>query len=199
MKPLTLVILGIHSSGKTTLGKLLAKHYGWIFHEEIGNKLRLRELSKDRDKNVMISQQNFDDEVFKEEFDRDYAWSRNTKNSRVVETWHIGNLAYAHKRESIISQSYLDNIKNNLENCIIVYLKISKETLGLRLRDEACGQDINSDRQKYIDFLWDVGKNIEKIIKNMNLNISATVMNNNDQKIEFVLKEIIKGINSSKG
>ena len=44
MKAITLVIIGPHSSGKTSIGKLVADHYQWIFHEEIGKQLRYKKI-----------------------------------------------------------------------------------------------------------------------------------------------------------
>ena len=89
----TIVLVGPHAAGKTTLGRRLAWHLGWTFHEELGRKLREQALQADPDAHAARSQEDFDRMVIQAELDRDKEW--NDQDDRVVETWHPGNLAYA--------------------------------------------------------------------------------------------------------
>ena len=89
----TIVLVGPHAAGKTTLGRSLARHLGWTFHEELGRKLREQALQADPDAHAARSQEDFDRMVIQAELDRDQEW--NDQEDRVVETWHPGNMAYA--------------------------------------------------------------------------------------------------------
>jgi len=95
--PMTVVLTGSHCSGKTSNAKLLAGYLGWQFDPEIGDILRDKDslvadghLSGDgsgKDGN------DWDTFVHEKECERDSSCPQ-SKN-RVVETWHIGNLAWA--------------------------------------------------------------------------------------------------------
>jgi len=91
----TLVFIGPHGAGKTTIGQAVALRLGWRFDEEIGRRLREEALARDPAAHAMLTQRAFDQAVMAEELERDRmrrgVW-------RVVETWHPGNLAYAHAR-----------------------------------------------------------------------------------------------------
>jgi ABC-type cobalamin/Fe3+-siderophores transport system ATPase subunit len=90
----TLVFIGPHGSGKTTLGKKVAELLGWQYHGEIGKMLRIAALQQSGANHALATQEGFDREVFLRELARD----RFDRGLRVVETWHTGNLAYAEMR-----------------------------------------------------------------------------------------------------
>lgn len=98
----TIVLVGPHAAGKTTLGRRLARHLGCPFHEELGRQLREQALRQDPDAHAACTQEDFDRRVFQAEFDRDLAWD--DQGDRVVETWHPGNMAYAHTRSPEVAK-----------------------------------------------------------------------------------------------
>ena len=76
------VLVGAHCSGKSTCGKALAERLDWLFDEEIGEVLcQGRDVEK-----------NSDEAILEQEMERDR--DRRT-TSRIVETWHPGNCAWA--------------------------------------------------------------------------------------------------------
>lgn len=89
---MTLVVIGPHGVGKSTLGRALAAELDWVFHHELGETLaRQTRTSGD----ASSPQVDFDRRLFGLELGRDRAWSG---GPRVVESWHPGNLAYAERR-----------------------------------------------------------------------------------------------------
>jgi thymidylate kinase len=95
--PVTLAITGTHCAGKAILGKRIANVLGWTFDAELGDILRKSEdivSGKHKVGYDSCDSMSWDDLVFQEEAKRDQASS----GSRVVETWHVGNLAWAQMR-----------------------------------------------------------------------------------------------------
>ena len=94
------VLLGVHGAGKTTFGlSLPADRYA--FYGEIGTQLRAAV-----DFGVTSPQEDFDREVMLREVQRDDELLTESRIP-VVETWHIGNLAFALARGSnVIAMQY---------------------------------------------------------------------------------------------
>ena len=87
------VLLGIHGSGKSALGASLPADK-FAFYPEIGTALRIRTT-----KAVTEFQELFDERVMEEELERDeQIWIEERRP--VVETWHLGNIAFAQARGS---------------------------------------------------------------------------------------------------
>jgi thymidylate kinase len=104
--PITLAITGSHCAGKSTLGKNIASTMSWLFQQELGDVLRDAEhvvagghLVGDGSGN--LNAQSWDDRIYYEETTRDHQHLENKSSqiSRVVETWHVGNLAWALMRK----------------------------------------------------------------------------------------------------
>jgi hypothetical protein len=100
---ITLVMIGPHGAGKTTIGRLLAERLGWPYHAEIGDSLRRAALAADPRATALGAQPNFDAEVFRRELARDRTWRG--RGPRVVESWHPANLAYASLRSPDLAAS----------------------------------------------------------------------------------------------
>ena len=113
---LTLVLVGPHGSGKTTVGQAAAAALGWPFHDEIGERLRREALRSDPAAHAMQDQRDFDRAVFERELWRDAAAPRR----RVVETWHPGNLAYAERRSSDLASAFATRLRRAARSGVAV-------------------------------------------------------------------------------
>mmetsp|Transcript_917 Transcript_917/g.2304 ORF Transcript_917/g.2304 Transcript_917/m.2304 type:complete len:418 (+) Transcript_917:120-1373(+) len=94
-KPLTVVLVGAHCSGKSTLGTKLARRLGFRFEAEIGETML-------RANGLQQSLQD-DESILKAEIERDRVAASKAAiggGNRVVETWHPGNYAWAAARET---------------------------------------------------------------------------------------------------
>ncbi len=100
----TLVLIGAHGAGKTTLGRQLAQVLGWRFDDEIGERLRRQALARDPTAHAAQPQADFDRAVIEAELRRDCEMA--ASGPRIVETWHLGNLAYARHRSPAVARAY---------------------------------------------------------------------------------------------
>lgn len=112
--PITLVLVGTHCAGKSTIGKRVAEVLGYEFQLELGNILREPDrLEPDAHRYADgIGRDNenddWDTQVFRAECERDARWAEKDENDhrhrrrrhRVVETWHVGNLSWAESRKT---------------------------------------------------------------------------------------------------
>jgi hypothetical protein len=95
-------ITGTHCAGKATIGRRVAEALGWKFDPELGEILRENVIpghhkaGYDGHPPVL----SWDEMIFNEEQRRDRSNASNGA-SRVVETWHVGNLSWALFRRRI--------------------------------------------------------------------------------------------------
>lgn len=139
----TLVLVGPHGAGKSTLGRALAARLGVEFEGEIGARLREEHLARDPSQHAMRVQPDFDEQVFREEIARDA--SRRPGDCRVVETWHPGNLAYAAERSHEVVRTWRPTIASAVapwrDRVLVQPLAISRGTALQRLREPGPGDD----------------------------------------------------------
>ena len=175
-----IVLVGAHSSGKTTLGRALAKRLGWRFDDEIGYRLRMKALLEDPSQLADVHQSEFDRQVCLEEClrdsERDY--------DAVVETWHGGNLAYIASRSLEIYQSMRSLIFEHLRDLsaeiVVVPLQIQLSTLERRQRESV------SD----VRFFHQVGQ--QALIESQSLSVVLVdpVITDCERSIQECLQEI---------
>lgn len=124
---MTVVVLGPHGAGKSTLGRALADRLRWPFHEELGAALaRARPVHQ----HAGSLQAAFDTAVTAAELDRDAAWG---DAPRVVESWHPGNLAYAARRSPRVLGPLLRAVRRRrLPPCVAVALDAPERLLAER-------------------------------------------------------------------
>lgn len=91
----TLVLVGPHGAGKTTVARRIGRRPGWSYDDEIGERLRRAALDRCPGARAQVADVHFDVEVSRQELARDAAPS----GPRVIETWHPGNLAYVMERD----------------------------------------------------------------------------------------------------
>ena len=147
LRNITLAIMGTHCSGKRTIGSNVADIMGWRFDPELGDVLR--------DSDMLVSDGHitgdgsgtgafgdWDSLVYSEERKRD----EQANLCRVVETWHVGNLAWALQRnESTVAntnelqkelrettqKAIVDELSKNVA-VLFVYLDVTPETMVTR-------------------------------------------------------------------
>lgn len=148
-RSITLVLTGTHCAGKATLGKRTAQVLGWIFHPELGEVLRDAIVPGGHRVGYGFDDtqyRSWDDQVHTEEVQRD---SENMASHRVVETWHLGNLAWAHLRrhqhtdddvfgddDVVDPEPYWDAAQADARNAVVlcVHLRVTVETSVRRRR-----------------------------------------------------------------
>ncbi len=94
----TIVLVGPHTAGKSTVAGRLAELYGWALHRELGDSLRARDPVTGALPDCMASATSFDEAILKAESNRDCEPISTSTKVRVVETWHVGNLGWAEGR-----------------------------------------------------------------------------------------------------
>jgi len=136
-----IVLTGPHGAGKTTVGTALAGRLGVRFDEEIGRVLRERALAADPGASAWRPDPAFDAAVFEAERARDEA--RAAERLRVIETWHIGNLAYAEQRSPEVADAmrgYLSGAAPR-DRVIVVPVIASDDVLRRRANEPGAASD----------------------------------------------------------
>lgn len=110
---MTIVLIGPHGVGKTTLGQLLARRLGVPFHDEIGRRLASDPLLRPDGQTALARQEAFDEAVHSAELARDVASPAG--ETRVVETWHPGNLAFASARSPGFVDRHLPSLRRHVQ------------------------------------------------------------------------------------
>lgn len=178
MKKEVIVLLGIHASGKTTAGKFLESH-GFSFFPEIGEQIR-RQVSFD----FLTSVEWFDREVMNRELARDQG-VLNSSRPVAIETWHIGNIAYAAIRSPRVAEIYLSKLQRQVDSieprCLL--FQISEETFKARSK-EPVTSGTEDDRLR---FFLQVQNNLLQVLSDLNL--SYTMIDGN-QSQELMLAQI---------
>jgi len=129
---MTIVLLGCHGTGKTTLGVALARLTGIPFHDEVGRRLASDPGLRPAGRTAAETQSAFDAAVFDEELARDASWP--VSEPRIVETWHPGNLAYASRRSPVVGATRMPGVAASCARgeVIAVPLVASRDALAAR-------------------------------------------------------------------
>jgi hypothetical protein len=159
----TIVMVGCHGSGKTTLGTILANRLRVEHHEEIGKALRREAMRIEPGCTAEKSQSEFDAEVFRREVERDFR----PFGGRVVETWHPGNLAFASLRSPDTARLHSGALRFHvlrLRGPIWVQpLEIGEETVMARITEAG------DDPGRMARFFMSVYRLTMKIVKSWGL------------------------------
>ena len=136
-RKLTICIVGTHTSGKSTIGRKLAKLLGCQFDGELGETERDSESlvggghlhgdgSSATSKQSSV-QNDWDDYLHRIECERDILFQDSNNSTRVVETWHVGNGAWYNLRQ----QHKQKNSSTELERYKIAIAKHQESSLVL--------------------------------------------------------------------
>ncbi len=159
-----LVLVGPHGSGKTTLAREVARSLAWVFDEEIGERLRRERMSTDPSAHAFRSQEGFDREVCRLELERDLA---RRGVSRVVETWHPGNLSYVRRRSPDVFEELWEQVAPAVRACtdrvLVQPLEIGEQVLAARLREPGPADP------GFVPFLHSVGLGATSLARDLGL------------------------------
>lgn len=179
-----IVMIGAHSSGKTTLGQMLADRLGWRFDDEIGYRMRLDMLESDPNQFADVEQHDFDRLVSQKECSRD----KLRKYDAVIETWHGGNLAYVRNRSQDIYAELKHKIEFHLSQLdvevTVVPLNITLPTLIERQHEDV------SD----VRFFHQVGSMATNESRMLNLYVVEPVCTDAGRTTEECVEEILEKI-----
>ncbi len=163
----TLVLVGPHGAGKSTMGRRLAQVLGWRFDDEIGYALRQRVRQRDPRAYAEGEQRDFDRQVMAMEWERDRLWRAERGRGRVIETWHPGNLAYAEARSPEVFRRVAKTMGSWVKvqgEVVVVPLTLSLATLEQRQHEEGDAA-----------FFWRVGQRAAELAREMGLSLLAPV------------------------
>lgn len=161
-RDLTICIVGTHTSGKSTIGRKLAKVLGCQFDAELGETERDSEslvegghLHGDGSSTISLSsshgqEEDWDDFLLKKECERDAQFQDSKSSIRVVETWHVGNAAWYKLRQqkSSAANAGLERYKNAISKhhesslVVVVQLMLASPSTMVRRRE------IDTDNRK---------------------------------------------------
>ncbi len=182
-KPTIVCLLGIHASGKTTVGQKLRLR-GLPYYPEIGNEL-IQTVNFSSPEAV----EQFDREIMKRELARDDSFLSEGVGAVVVETWHIGNIAYAQIRTPSVASEYKALLKEQLLQCdpLFFFLDISEETFRERA-NELIPLGIEADR---FIFYQTIKNNILSLFKEYDIGYYSIDANQDMEKVMQNIGQIL--------
>jgi len=179
-----IVFNGVSSSGKTTLASRLIEYVeGSKFFEEIGGTLR-----KSVAYNVLEPIKNFDIEVMKRELIRDVEIMK-CDGIPIVETWHIGNIAYMLSRNPTLFPIYARILTYKLRffEPFAILVRINSETFRNRIKEKLEVKNI-ADVENFYKAIFRNTCGLYSFFK-----INYMVVNNNED-VSKSLAEIIDAV-----
>ena len=166
----TLVLIGPHGSGKTTLGLCLGNQLGWRRDVEIGEVLRREALSRNDNAHALASQPDFDLEVTRAELRRDAA----SIGPRIIETWHPGNLAYAQLRNPDLAKHLEPVLRNAVQARSRRLGRVLVQPLGID-RVSAVARRSEPGPDDLVDFFLRVGEGAMEIAERWGLEVAPLI------------------------
>lgn len=157
-----LIVNGIHGAGKSAIAQLFVKqNKGYAFFPEIGGFLRQQVGS-----NALSSNIGFDREVMSQELLRDREIEA-CKIMPLIETWHIGNLAYARVRNPQLFSLYCKKLEPRLKRFQPLAILI---TINWKLFRERSTEKIRANQMNLlIDFYNQVLRNLGALYYALNI------------------------------
>lgn len=162
---LDVIFVGVHGSGKTTLGRQLAREFEVPFDAELGREAMER---RGPSRATVDAGQDFDAMLWAEEGDRDQRARQELRGvrgiRRVVETWHIGNAAYAIRRPGTsMRRDWRGELAARLMGhdvpILVQRLHMDRPTFDRRYSEHRGARE---DAQR--EFLWSVGELLDEVV-----------------------------------
>ena len=180
-KPTIICLLGIHTSGKSTIGERF-QSLGLPYHLEIGKK-----LIQTVDFSSPEAVEWLDREIRKQELERDSSLLLGGTNLAVIETWHVGNIAYAQIRTQSVANQYKAILKEQLSryNPLFFFLDISDETFRKRA-NRLVPLGVKED---VFIFYRNIKSNILSLLKEQNIDYYPIDAN---QEVDKVVEDVTK-------
>ena len=177
---------GVHGSGKSTVAQNIVKmDKRFKYFDEIGKRVREKmggatvDINKEFDKKVMI-----------EELERDQKLLE-TEKIPIVETWHIGNIAYIEKRNPDLTREYVEKMLNQMnfiEPCGVIF-KIDHQTFKQRMTEKIPPEKLS----EYIVFYNSIIYNTLDLYNKYK--IPYIIYDNNTNSIDKITRDIINSLN----
>jgi dephospho-CoA kinase len=125
------VIVGVHGAGKTTSATFLSE-LGYLPHLELGWVCR-QELLRDDPGAITLRGEDlewFDEKILALELQRDRFVAEASGLAHCIETWHVGNLAYAQLRSPRLVPRFEEALEAQARAMrpFVVLLTITRET-----------------------------------------------------------------------
>ena len=184
-KPTIVCLLGIHTSGKTTIGEKLHL-LGLPYYPEIGN-----ELIQTVDFSSPETVEWFDREIMKRELERDNSFLSLGVEAAVVETWHVGNIAYAEIRTPSVANEYKALLKEQFlkYNPLFFFLDISEETFRERANKPV---PLGVEEDQFI-FYQNIRNNILSLFNEYNIGYYSIDANDDIDEVVKHIRKILLG------
>ncbi len=124
-----IVLIGPHGVGKSSLGAALAARTGLLFDAEIGRAMAEDPAWRPAGATAADAAGRFDEELFRRETARD---ARRGGLSRIIETWHPGNLAFAADRSPTVAEAWRRALLLDASQVLVQPLIAPEEVLAAR-------------------------------------------------------------------
>lgn len=159
------ILIGVHGSGKTTLGSQLARDLGVPFDAELGREAMERRGPASA---TVDAGEDFDTALWAVEGERDQRARQELRGvrgvRRVIETWHIGNAAYAIRRPGTSTRrdwgrALAARLVEHDVPILVQRLHLDRPTFERRYSEHRGARE---DAQR--EFLWSVGATLDELV-----------------------------------
>jgi hypothetical protein len=179
MKPI-IIFNGAHSSGKSTLARMLCEKHKLPFFHEIGYEV-LKSFH-------YVPTPELDPTIMQKELERDNGLL-SIPSVPVVETWHPGNMAYAYIRNKKAYGKYLQGFEKTLKNFspIAVNITITETTFKTRYN----GNYFNMEFDEIIEFYKEIKKITLKTYRDFKIPY-ITIVNDNslEESYQYMVTQL---------
>ncbi len=185
MKKKLVVLVGIHSAGKSTIRKEL-ENLGYTTEEECAELLRVTQNCKAGASATI----DFEYLVRLSEIERDKLRVWNT-DIIFVESWHFLTLAYMLTRGVVLDdlKDYLEYVKKQMANYNVYCLFLKSDPTKILERSRKLHSE--NDVEQYFDFYRMLEINIKKVLQTLNVTFTEI---NTMKPFDITMNEVLNFI-----